>query len=55
MSKDTKSYESFLNNDFIPFKAGIDGGADSILVFYNIINSIDENFPASLSKKAIML
>lgn len=52
MSVDNRSYESFLNNDFIPFKAGIDAGADSILVSHNIINSIDENFPASLSKKA---
>lgn len=52
MSEDNRSYESFLNNDFIPFKAGIDAGADSILVSHNIIKSIDENFPASLSKKA---
>lgn len=52
MSVDNRNYESFLNNDFIPFKAGINVGADSILVSHNIINSIDENFPASLSKKA---
>lgn len=52
MSEDNRSYESFLSNDFIPFKAGIDAGADSILVSHNIIKSIDENFPASLSKKA---
>lgn len=51
ISIDNRSYESFLNNDFIPFKAGIDAGADSILVSHNIINSIDENLPASLSRK----
>ncbi|VYU49855.1 beta-hexosaminidase [Clostridium tertium] len=51
LSIDTKSYDSFLTNDFIPFKAGIDEGADSILVSHNIINSIDENLPASLSKE----
>lgn len=51
ISIDNRSYESFLNNDFIPFKAGIDAGADSILVSHNIISSIDENLPASLSKK----
>lgn len=51
VSIDNRNYESFLNNDFIPFKAGIDAGADSILVSHNIINSIDENLPASLSKK----
>ena len=51
MSIDNRSYESFLNNDFIPFKAGIDAGADSILVSHNIITSIDETLPASLSKR----
>lgn len=51
ISIDNRSYESFLNNDFIPFKAGIDAGADSILVSHNIINSIDKDLPASLSKK----
>ncbi|MFU7514412.1 glycoside hydrolase family 3 protein [Clostridium sp. HCS.1] len=50
MSTDNRSYESFVNNDFIPFKAGIDAGADSILVSHNIISSIDETLPASLSK-----
>ncbi|MDV4152655.1 glycoside hydrolase family 3 N-terminal domain-containing protein [Clostridium sp. AL.422] len=50
MSVDNRSYESFINNDFIPFKAGIDAGADSILVSHNIISSIDETLPASLSK-----
>ena len=51
ISIDNRSYESFKNNDFIPFKAGIDAGADSILVSHNIISSIDESLPASLSKK----
>ncbi len=50
MSTDNRSYESFVNNDFIPFKAGIDAGVDSILVSHNIISSIDETLPASLSK-----
>ena len=51
ISIDNRSYESFINNDFIPFKAGIDAGADSILVSHNIITSMDETLPASLSKK----
>ncbi|MCF0147772.1 MAG: beta-hexosaminidase [Clostridium sp.] len=51
LSIDNRSYESFINNDFIPFKAGIDAGADSILVSHNIINSMDETLPASISKK----
>lgn len=51
ISIDNRSYESFINNDFIPFKAGVDAGADSILVSHNIITSMDETLPASLSKK----
>lgn len=50
ISVDNRSYDNFVNNDFIPFKSGIDAGADSILVSHNIISSIDENLPASLSK-----
>ncbi len=50
ISVDNRSYDNFINNDFIPFKSGIDAGADSILVSHNIISSIDENLPASLSK-----
>ena len=51
ISVDNRSYDSFINNDFIPFKTGIDAGAGSILVSHNIISSIDETLPASLSKK----
>ena len=50
---DNRSYENFLTNDFIPFKAGIDANVPSILVSHNIINSIDSAYPASLSEKVI--
>ena len=50
---DERPYEEFLSNDFIPFKAGIDAGAESILVSHNIVKSIDAENPASLSKKVI--
>ncbi|WP_300386770.1 glycoside hydrolase family 3 N-terminal domain-containing protein [Clostridium sp.] len=50
-SIDERSYESFKNSDFLPFKAGIKSGADSILVSHNIIKAIDEDLPASLSPK----
>jgi beta-N-acetylhexosaminidase len=50
---DERSYESFVNSDYLPFQAGIKAGADSILVSHNIIVSLDEDFPASLSKKVI--
>lgn len=50
---DNRSYENFLTNDFLPFKAGIDENVPSILVSHNIINSIDSAYPASLSEKVI--
>ena len=48
---DTRAFEVFAENDFKPFKAGIDSGADIILVSHNIVTSMDENYPASLSPK----
>lgn len=48
---DNRSYETFLSADFIPFQAGINAGADAVLVSHNIINSIDSQYPASLSPK----
>ena len=34
-----------------PFKAGIEAGAEAVLVSHNVVTSIDKNNPASLSKK----
>ncbi|HHZ01553.1 MAG TPA: beta-hexosaminidase [Tissierellia bacterium] len=50
---DKRPYEEFLNRDFIPFKEGIEANAECVLVSHNIVESIDPEFPASLSKKAI--
>ncbi len=50
---DDRSYANFTENDFLPFKAGIDAGVPSILVSHNVINSIDSTHPASLSEKVI--
>jgi len=50
---DKRPYEVFLHSDFIPFKAGIEAGAESILVSHNIVEAIDAEQPASLSKKVI--
>lgn len=52
-SYDTRPYEQFANNDFIPFKAGIESGTESILVSHNVVEDIDREYPASLSKKTI--
>lgn len=46
---DERSYETFLNSDFIPFEVGIKAGAGSILVSHNIVKSMDDSLPASLS------
>lgn len=49
MAIDHRSYDSFVISDFIPFQAGIDAGAGSVLVSHNIVKSMDEDLPASLS------
>ncbi len=48
-SKDTRTYESIIENDIPPFEAGINAGAEAVLFSHNIVTSIDENNPASLS------
>ena len=49
MSYDTREYSAFENGDYKPFEAGINAGADSVLVSHNIVNCIDSELPASLS------
>lgn len=46
---DTRSMEELEDNDLVPFQAGIDAGVDSILVSHNIVNTIDDSVPASVS------
>ena len=50
---DERDYESFKNNDFLPFEAGIKENVPSILISHNIVKCMDENYPASLSKNVI--
>ena len=50
---DERSYEEFENQDFLPFKAGIEAGVPSILVSHNIVKSMDSDYPSSLSEKVI--
>ncbi len=47
---DNRSYEDIANNDYKPFIAGIKENVPCILVSHNIVKSIDEVYPASLSK-----
>ncbi len=46
---DSRSYESILKNDIPPFEAGIEAGAEAILVSHNVVSNIDKDNPASLS------
>lgn len=47
-SIDNRTLDEFRKKDFIPFKAGIDAGADAVLVSHNIVKNID-TVPASVS------
>lgn len=46
---DNRTYDSIINNDILPFDAGIKSGAEAVLVSHNIVTSIDSTNPASLS------
>jgi len=46
-----KSGEDIRNTDLVPFKAGIDAGASCVLVSHNVMNGLDSENPASLSKR----
>ena len=48
--RDTRSIKELRQTDFKPFKAGIKAGADSVLVSHNIVDSLDQTKPASISK-----
>lgn len=48
---DNRSYNQIVKNDLPPFTAGINAGAEAVLVSHNIVTSIDKSNPASLSKK----
>ncbi len=47
---DCREYDIFVEQDFLPFQSGIEAGADSVLVSHNIVVSMDETYPASLSE-----
>nr|WP_242550435.1 glycoside hydrolase family 3 N-terminal domain-containing protein [Enterococcus sp. MJM16] len=47
---DDRSLDELRKSDFLPFEAGIRAGADSIMVSHNIVQAIDGDRPASISK-----
>ena len=50
-SRDSRPLETFESQDFLPFKAGVQAGAGSVLVNHNVIEAMDPDHPASLSPK----
>ena len=48
--QDKRSLDELRQADFLPFQAGIDAGADSVLVSHNILSKID-TVPSSISPK----
>ena len=48
--RNTKSADAMKKTDFLPFKAGIDAGASCVLVSHNIMEGLDSENPASLSR-----
>jgi beta-N-acetylhexosaminidase len=55
ISIDKRAYSNFEESDFIPFKYGIESKVDSILVSHNIVESMDNDVPASLSPRVHQL
>lgn len=50
---DTRTYDIFTNSDYLPFIAGIEEDVPYILISHNIMQSVDYEYPASLSQKVI--
>lgn len=46
---DNRSYDDIMKNDIPPFEAGIESGAEAVLVSHNTVTNIDSSNPASLS------
>jgi beta-N-acetylhexosaminidase len=46
---DHRSYQLFEESDFLPFRAGIEAGAGSVMVSHNVVSCMDPDLPASLS------
>ncbi|MGO5028995.1 glycoside hydrolase family 3 N-terminal domain-containing protein [Candidatus Agathobaculum pullicola] len=49
IAQDDRPLEQFRSSDFLPFAAGIESGAQAILVCHNIVSCMDDTLPASLS------
>lgn len=50
-AQDERSTEKFYEEDLVPFMAGIEAGAGTIMVSHNIVTAFDDDRPASLSPR----
>lgn len=55
LDHNTKSLAALKKSDLVPFKAGVDAGADSIMVTHTVIDKVDKKNPASMSEKCISI
>lgn len=46
---DHRVADDFYVSDFLPFEAGVQSGADAVMVCHNIVEAFDSEYPASLS------
>ena len=53
IARDNRTLEALEAVDLVPFRAGIDAGADCILVSHTIVEALDADLPASLSPTVI--
>lgn len=51
LAHDRRSLAEYRETDFLPFQAGIEAGADMVMVSHIIMESVDKENPASLSLK----
>lgn len=52
---DYRSLSQLENQDLLPFKAGIEAGADGVMVSHNVLIELDASLPASLSTEVISI
>lgn len=52
ISVDSRDMEQFTSADFLPFEAGIEAGAEAVMMSHNIVTCIDGDLPVSLSPSA---
>lgn len=48
--KDKRKLQSYRESDFIPFEEGVAAGADMVMVSHIVMEKVDPDMPASLSK-----